>query len=487
MDVLIVSLLMFASVGLLFVGDTPSEPGDPTPEEPNLKTFGDDDDSVTGTTGSDVFRFGDGDDIGDGAEGNDLLFGEDGDDQISGGPGDDRIFLGDGADRNFVATNSNPDQVAGDDLIRGGDRSDLIIDFLGSNTIYGDLGPDFLDTVDAAGEPDTPDSLFGGFGADVLAGDGGDIMSGGAAEDVFFVILSGGGGDPAVITDYEAGERLSVTVPLAFQDQTATLQPFEGGLNLMLGDQVILRLEGVTDPGTVALDFTAGDIADQTIQPGELALGTKGDDALTTGDGDDAVFTGRGDDVVRTGAGDDYISLRGARPFEVAGSLGWGSNDVDAGTGDDRVLGGMGNDLVRGGGGNDLIVGGGGTDSLFGGTGNDLIDAFDNDPGGADIVDAGAGDDRLLLDDGDRASGGSGRDTFDAVDYAAGDAPITITDFNPAQDSLSAFVTGGSTTVTYELNGTDTEVRIGNRLVFTLENIRPADLRDTTVAVSRGA
>ncbi len=493
---------MMAAIGLLFIddNDAPDETSDrddpdmpdpidePTPQEKPepllMQVFGASSDNVTGTDGRDQLELGDGDDIANGAGADDRLFGEEGNDQVAGGAGDDRIFLGDGNDRNFTVEDQDPDQVAGDDFIRGGAGEDILIDFLGSNTIYGGLGTDLVDGVDGNGEPESGDELYGGFGRDIIAGDNGDVMTGGADMDSFFVVLNAGPIEPAVITDYEPGEGLFVTVPLAFQGEDAELVENGDGLDLMLSGTVILRLEGVTDPDEVDLFFDSMDVADQTIMPGELALGTQADDDIRTGSGDDAVFAGRGDDEISTGAGDDYISLRTSFPFAGEGSLGWGDNTVNAGSGDDRVLGGMGDDMVQGGAGQDLILGGGGADKLWGGDGNDVIDAFDVDNPAPDSVFGGTGDDRMVLNDGDEATGGAGRDIFDIEEFARGDDVVRVTDFRPGQDILRVGVDGGNMDVRTEASGNDTRIFVGNREVALLEGVRPSDVPARSVQVS---
>ncbi|MEY1557460.1 calcium-binding protein [Yoonia sp. R2331] len=488
-----------AAIGLLFVDDGSAQDGDdaggddpaPDPQERQgplkMQAFGVGSDNVIGTDGRDQLELGDGDDIADGGAADDRLFGEEGNDQIWGGTGDDRIFLGEGNDFNYSVENPQAEQVAGNDFIRGGDGEDWIVDFLGSNTIYGDLGADIVDGVDGNGEAESPDALYGGFGKDIIAGDNGDLMSGGADMDAFFVVLNAGPVEPAVITDYEKGEGLFVTVPLAFQNQDAELVQSGGGLDLLLGGEVILRVEGVSDPDDVDLFFSAMDVADQTITPGQLVLGTQGDDQVSTGNGDDAVFAGRGDDDISTGNGEDYISLRTSFPFAPEGALGWGDNTVNAGSGDDRVLGGLGDDHVQGGKGNDLIEGGGGADVLAGGDGNDFIDAFDVDNPAADRLFGGQGDDRMFVNDGDVVTGGSGRDVIDIEEFQPGDAAVRVTDFNPAQDTLRVAVDGGDTAITAEASGQDTRIFVGNREVAILEGLRPSQIPARAIQVSRYA
>ncbi len=498
MELFAVPLLIMAAIGLLFVddgGSAPDAPDDNPPDDPETPTenqqnplemqiFGAKSDDVVGTDGRDQLNLGGGDDTADGGAADDRLFGEDGNDQVWGGAGNDQIFLGEGNDSNYSLVDPDPEQVAGDDFIRGGDGDDQIVDFLGSNTIYGDLGADLVDGVDGNGEPESRDELYGGFGRDIIAGDNGDVMSGGADMDSFFVVLNAGPVEPAVITDYEKGEGLFVTVPLAFQGEDAILEQNGNGLDLVLGGAVILRLEGVDDPDDVDLFFSAMDTADHTVVPGELALGTQGDDQIKTGHGDDAIFAGRGDDEIASGNGDDYVSLRTSFPFAAEGSLSWGDNTVHAGAGDDRVLGGLGDDQVQGGAGRDLIEGGGGADILRGGDGADYIDAFDADGPAADTVNGGNGDDRMFLDDGDKATGGTGRDVFEIPEFVRGDAVVRITDFKAGQDTIRIGVDGGDMTIRAEADGDDTRLFVGTREVAVLEGVRPGDVPSRAVSVS---
>ena len=72
------------------------------------------------------------------------------------------------------------------------------------------------------------------------------------------------------------------------------------------------------------------------------------------------------------------------------------------------------------------------------------------DPDGADTLDGGSGDDRLILGAGDLATGGDGADAF-ALDQALtqDDAsgptggPTAITDFDPGADAIQIEIEGG--------------------------------------------
>jgi WD40 repeat protein len=75
---------------------------------------------------------------------------------------------------------------------------------------------------------------------------------------------------------------------------------------------------------------------------------------------------------------------------------GGGGNDRIRGRGgNDTIMGGAGNDVLAGGPGNDVIDGGPGFDRILGGKGSDTIIASD---GSVDVIDCGAGNDRVFAD-----------------------------------------------------------------------------------------
>lgn len=74
---------------------------------------------------------------------------------------------------------------------------------------------------------------------------------------------------------------------------------------------------------------------------------------------------------------------------------GMGDDTITGGNGNDFLVGGAGNDLLTGNAGNDGFIGGGGVDRIFGGAGNDTA-TFNILTDGADQVDLGTGDDRVV-------------------------------------------------------------------------------------------
>ncbi len=151
---------------------------------------------INGSDGNDTINGSDNEDGLLGGAGNDVIFARAGDDLVSGDAGNDRVFLGAGND-DYSPDDASYANQAGNDLVRGGDGDDFIVDLRGSNALFGDLGDDVLVSFDGLtsfglydkpGELGTTDTLSGGFGNDSLAGDDGDIMTGGKGFDTFYAI-----------------------------------------------------------------------------------------------------------------------------------------------------------------------------------------------------------------------------------------------------------------------------------------------------------
>jgi hypothetical protein len=85
-------------------------------------------------------------------------------------------------------------------------------------------------------------------------------------------------------------------------------------------------------------------------------------------------------------AGDDQLS---------AGPAGGG---IDGGPGNDKLNGGDGHDAIHGGDGNDEVKGLGGSDEVYGDAGDDLVSGDSHKGPAADVVDGGAGVDRVEQD-----------------------------------------------------------------------------------------
>ena len=123
---------------------------------------------------------------------------------------------------------------------------------------------------------------------------------------------------------------------------------------------------------------------------GDRMYGRQGRDLLRGRAGNDCLFGGEGADVLDGDGGNDTLSG------------GDGRDRLFGGAGNDRVLGGAKGDELHGDTGNDQLFAGNGRDRVWGGAGNDVISARD---GSRDVIDCGAGLDRVTADRRDRLRG----------------------------------------------------------------------------------
>ena len=215
--------------------------------------------------------------------------------------------------------------MEGDDFIRGGDGRDILVDALGSNTIYGDTGYDRMNSIDAIGDEGTADTMYGGFGEDVLFADNGDVISGGGQDDRFQITATDDM-NPVTITDYAEGDQIFL------RDEEGGFQVIERittevsensqDTNVLLDGRVVLVLQGVTE-------VPDGAIGNPSAPP---LYGTEGDDTLEIGE--------IGSSVVAYG-GDDTIGFADGVDSAGRGQL------INAGAGDDTVTGGLSDDDIR--------------------------------------------------------------------------------------------------------------------------------------------
>lgn len=217
----------------------------------------------------------------------------------------------------------------------------------------------------------------------------------------------------------------------------------------------------------------------------DLLLGGRGSDDLLGSDGNDVLVGEFGSDALSGGAGTDVL---------VGGP---GRDVLEGGTGDDLLLGGAFADLLDGSSGDDALIGGSGADTLRGGAGDDILFGVDDNQAATglaeiageltatlregfgaalpqsvldrvsvavqsgsvadvspDVLEAGDGNDLLFGDDADTMAGGAGADDF-AVQHFAGDREVTISDFDPATESLTLVLQNPATAViTFQPDGT---------------------------------
>lgn len=227
------------------------------------------------------------------------------------------------------------------------------------------------------------------------------------------------------------------------------------------------RIKG--SPEDDVIDGTSGNDeivswkGDDTINAGA------GEDEIKAGEGNDTVFGGDDRDVIKGGPGDDML-------FGEEGS-----DTIEGGAGDDTMDGGYGFDIMRGGNGNDIMFGGPAARAV----GGDLIP----ETGAKDIVRGEDGEDEIYIwgalgkavggDDDDTlvlvTGNGTLEDEQGETDFiilanAADDAPTNgiITEFNPAQDTLTLTVDGvlnGAPAPDVEFTLTETTITEGSNTV----------------------
>jgi len=226
------------------------------------------------------------------------------------------------------------------------------------------------------------------------------------------------------------------------------------------GDDVYLFERG--DGADYVYDWAG----DDTIRLGD---GITPDDVSVTGDPYGALYivVQNSDDRIALGYWDDPLSR--VEHIEFADGTGWGSADLEsrimepAATESGDVLNGTdGDDLIDGAGGNDLIFGLEGNDILIGGPGDDSIEEGGL---GANLIDAGAGDDYVYEEGRTLVIGGMGNDDVDnygdgaVIAFNAGDGHDTIYAANAFTLSLGAGISSADLTLSQE--GDDLILAVG--------------------------
>ncbi|WP_254899434.1 calcium-binding protein [Methylomagnum ishizawai] len=347
----------------------------------------------------------------------------------------------------------------GDDTYRLDNTGDVVVDTVGTDTVYSQFSYSLPDNLENLVLNGTGDDMGTGNSAnnrlDGSQNPAPNRLGGGAGDDTYIL----GVGDEAV---EQVGEGMDTVVS-------------DGGFTLGLGLEVG-RLSG-----SAAADLVGND-ADNAL------YGNDGDNIISGGLGNDTIVASRGHDRIDPGLGNDIVLvsayvptntriastaaeagetdiLRFERPksmvdftrsgddlicqadtdgakvtvedfYAPGGTLieriefGDGSvvlpgdlvfNLIDGSAGNDSLVGTAGMDVMNGLGGNDTLSGAGGSDQLNGGDGNDVLD------GGTanDRMAGGVGDDTYWADDSnDKAieNPGEGVDTvYSSAGYSLGD------------------------------------------------------------------
>lgn len=350
-------------------------------------------DTITGSTGSNLIDGGGGQDLLTGQSGNDTLYGDGGSDTLDGGGGADTYFFGRGDGRDTILVDG---ANAGGDLLRlgadvavsdldfarsGNDLQVLIRGSLDKVTLQGYFNVAaasrpiirFMDglSLDGAavdhnmlgsGNGVTPtagadwqegglgnDTLTGSDGNDTLYGDAGnDSLDGGNGADTYH--FGRGDGQDTIVAGAAASAGIVDTLRLGHGLNMADVDLSQSGNDLLLGfkggkDRDSVRVQnyfGVAVADRLRIEFTEGGSWDDTNIARMLAS----------------------------------------------------SNDSLTGTGAaDAISGGLGNDTIKGAGGDDTLYGDAGDDALDGGTGGDTF-VFGKGDGTDHILDAAGATDR---------------------------------------------------------------------------------------------
>ena len=208
-------------------------------------------DAISGFESNDTLMGAPGDDFLFGGAGDDLLLGRPGHDVLSGGAGDDDMRGGLGND--YLNGDS------GDDSIKGGSGNDTLVGY----DIFGDtpyVRENFLLFTDEEAvawpeyqEPDAPEAntLVGEEGNDALFLGAGDVASGGADQDAFFIYeWANAEGNAPEITDFNDEEDVLILRHYG-EPPTLTLQTVGDEHHLFANDELVARLTRNSGPVTL--------------------------------------------------------------------------------------------------------------------------------------------------------------------------------------------------------------------------------------------
>lgn len=418
-------------------------------------------DIIVGTPGADVIFGNAGDDLICGLDGNDRIDGGGGKDSIHAGPGEDIVHGRSGSDK--IWGGADDDVLFGDildDYLYGDGGNDVLIGGHGTDHLEGGRGNDFLrgdtgnDTFIGDQSPDDPDIRDGHDIASFATAlpPGQPEFRGDTPNTVIGIrITTTGNCNGGLCANGDGGNEvmrgIEEIVGSSFKDHISArgraVQPSFG--EDILEETTGNGAAGPTPQGMVLL-ASALDPAGRIVDLGVQFLGGAGADTATV------VADGYRIDVVGAFAAGEgctrladrvrcdveaYLATRPHRPAPFHYILGWGGDGRDV----YELRGEFPNELethVSGGNGNDHLIGGPAADVLFTGPdGEDHLEGRNGDDAllseshhtqafesgdrphasiyndGADLLDAGEGNDQLVVDyvcGGHRFLGGPGHD-----------------------------------------------------------------------------
>ena len=207
--------------------------------------------TFSGTPGNDLLIGGNFTDVISGLAGDDRIGGGGGDDTLSGNNGNDTLYGGNGND--FAGG------ASGDDTVYGGDGNDTVQGDDGSDKLYGDIG----------------DGTY-------LGSNGDDTLVSGPGNDTFF---GGNGTDTLDYTNSAVGEDIHLDLGIATGEGNDVIG---SDIEVFLGSNLADTFVGSTGND---LFFAGGGNGNDFVG------GAEDNDALFGGDGNDVLFGGGNDDT----------------------------------------------------------------------------------------------------------------------------------------------------------------------------------------------
>jgi Ca2+-binding RTX toxin-like protein len=267
-----------------------------------------------------------------------------------------------------VLGTGNSDTITGGavaDNLSGNGGNDSIVGGLGADTISGGAGKDTL--LGGAGA----DVIDGGAGDDsITGGTGADILTGGAGVDTYSYsdVTESTGASSDTITDWEAGDKISITATSTGSDVVNLGRFSASGDNTSLDQNSFDAFYG---NGQLAIDVNGdgqiNDNVDYAIKSAAAIAATDINYTLTLGDIGYTVRLGQGVDKVTTGTGADTFVLVGTISDAQAAAYATAGAGVVAGGNLSKVVpfgdlttARTTSDVTKG----DVINGGAGTDTL---------------------------------------------------------------------------------------------------------------------------
>ncbi len=376
------------------------------------------DNTLYGTSRSEVFSGKGGEDQLYGRSGSDLIYGGSGDDYLLGENGNDLIYGGGG-----------PKYAELNDFTIAEDRQASIV-FIDEGAGYRNaLGMYNIGDDGAVSNVQIlfPNSSKAGSGGELIPGESSVEIDFQAGDKVGFFVVSNGFGisdnnrallsdtqasfelrngdgasgnvatDSAMTlwhVDQETGEASEVRSQYGHDIYHSATDPANdyspnpdnylhvvGQLNTVTGEVMLgfedLRGGGDNDYDDVVFRLDLGTTNTNALVPvSSPPPNTTEDDTIFGGDGADEAYGMAGNDYVSGDDGNDQLWGNSGNDELHGGS---GDDELRGGKGDDVLVDGTGNDIVHGDSGDDLFRAGAGTDEYVGGSGFDTIDLSDAD------------------------------------------------------------------------------------------------------------